>query len=159
MNIQTKFERKTISYDELLEKFKQLLRLNGLKYTIQREIILEVLYNCEEHLSPEALQSLIQKKYPEVKIGIATIYRTLSLLEDSEIVTSLSFDATGKKYEVGTKDHHDHLICTECGDIFEFVDNEIEKRQKEIAKHLNFTITDHTMHIYGICESCSLKKK
>ena len=128
--MQQNFSDKTLEYAELLEKFKRLLKSNALKFTIQREVILEALYNSDEHLTPEALHRLIQKNYPELKIGIATVYRTLSLLEEAEIVTSLSFGTQGKKYELGAKEHHDHMICTVCGDITEFVDTEIEKRQE-----------------------------
>ena len=151
---QNSFTSRTIEYAALLEEFKTLLKKNGEKFTIQREIILETLYNSDEHLTPEALHQLIQKEHPELKTGIATIYRTLSRLEESDIVTSLSFGAQGKKYELGAKDHHDHMICTECGNITEFVDDEIEKRQELIAKKFDFKISDHSMQIYGLCKNC-----
>jgi len=152
--IHTDFHNKTIQYDELLENFKKLLKENNLKFTIQREVILETLYNSDEHLTPESLHHLIQQTHPELKTGIATVYRTLALLEGSDIVTSLSFGAQGKKYELGMKEHHDHLICTVCGEITEFVDEEIEKRQHVIAETLGFTMKDHSMQIYGICKEC-----
>lgn len=148
------FTARTIEYDALLEEFKTLLKKNGEKFTIQREIILETLYNSDEHLTPEALHQRIQQEHPELKTGIATIYRTLSRLEESDIVTSLSFGAQGKKYELGAKDHHDHMICTECGDIAEFVDDAIEERQEKIAKQFGFKIQDHSMQLYGICQNC-----
>lgn len=148
------FTSRTIEYEKLLEEFKALLKKNGEKFTIQREVILETLYNSDEHLTPEALHQLIQKQHPELKTGIATIYRTLSRLEESDIVTSLSFGVQGKKYELGAKDHHDHMICTECGNIIEFVDEEIEKRQHKIADEFGFKMTDHSMQIYGICSDC-----
>ena len=151
---QQSFTTRTIEYDTLLEEFKKLLKKNGEKFTIQREIILETLYNSDEHLTPEALHQLIQKEHPELKTGIATIYRTLSRLEESDIVTSLSFGAQGKKYELGAKDHHDHMICTDCGEITEFVDEEIEKRQESIAQEFGFKIQDHSMQIYGLCQTC-----
>jgi len=150
----TNFNDRTIEYEKLLNNFKILLKKNALKFTIQREVILEVLYTSDEHLTPESLHNLIQQKFPELKIGIATVYRTLSLLEESNIVTSLSFGAQGKKYELGAKNHHDHLICTECGSITEFVDEEIEKRQNKIANKLGFNMQDHSMQIYGICKNC-----
>lgn len=156
-NITTDFNNKTVEYEQLLSDFKQLLKKNSLKFTIQREVILETLYNSNEHLTPEALHHLIQEKYPELNTGIATVYRTLSLLEDSHVVTSLSFGAQGKKYELDVKIHHDHLICTECGKITEFVDAEIEKRQQIITEKLHFKMTDHSMQIYGICKECQDK--
>ncbi len=153
-NISTNFEARTIEYDDLLNDFKQLLKNNSLKFTIQREVILETLYNSDAHLTPESLHHLIQEKHPDLKTGIATVYRTLALLEESNMVTSLSFGAQGKKYELGAKEHHDHLICTECGTITEFVDEEIEARQHLITDKLGFKMSDHSMQIYGICKNC-----
>ncbi|MDP3464221.1 MAG: Fur family transcriptional regulator [Sulfuricurvum sp.] len=155
----TDFTERTIEYTKLLSDFKQLLKANGLKFTIQREVILEMLYNSDEHLTPEGLHHLIQEKHPDLNTGIATVYRTLSLLEDSAMVTSLSFGAQGKKYELGAKDHHDHIICTECGSISEFVDEEIELKQKKIAEKLGFLMQEHSMQIYGICKECQNKIK
>lgn len=150
----TDFTERTVEYNKLLADFKLLLKANGLKFTIQREVILETLYTSDEHLTPEALHHLIQKKHPELNTGIATVYRTLALLEDSDMVTSLSFGAQGKKYELGAKDHHDHLICTQCGSIIEFADEAIEMRQQEVAKELGFKMEEHSMQIYGICKNC-----
>lgn len=159
MNAYTDFTERTVEYNKLLSDFKQLLKANGLKFTIQREVILEMLYNSDEHLTPEGLHHLIQQKHPELNTGIATVYRTLSLLEDSEMVTSLSFGAQGKKYELGAKDHHDHIICTACGTITEFVDEQIEHRQKEITEALGFVMQEHSMQIYGICKNCQTASK
>jgi len=156
-DISTNFSNRTVEYNQLLEDFKKLLKKNNLKFTIQREVILESLYDSEEHLTPESLQQVIQNKYSELKVGIATVYRTLSLLEDSKMVTSLSFGAQGKKYELGAKNHHDHLICTVCGNITEFVDEQIEIRQHKIADELGFKMQDHSMQIYGICKECQEK--
>jgi len=153
-NVNTDFNDRTVEYEQLLSDFKQLLKKNNLKFTIQREVILETLYNSDEHLTPEALHHLIQEQQPDLKTGIATVYRTLALLEESNVVTSLSFGAQGKKYELGAKEHHDHLICTHCGSITEFVDEEIEKRQHVITDELGFKMSDHSMQIYGICKSC-----
>jgi Fur family ferric uptake transcriptional regulator len=155
--INTKFNDKTVEYEQLLNNFRELLKKNNLKFTIQREVILETLYHSNEHLTPESLHHLIQEKYPDLKTGIATIYRTLALLEDSSMVTSLSFGAQGKKYELGAKNHHDHMICTKCGNIIEFVDQDIEDKQQQIADSIGFRISDHSMQIYGICKKCQNK--
>ncbi len=153
-DITTNFNDRTIKYKQLLIDFKDILKKNSLKFTIQREVILETLYSSDEHLTPESLHHLLQLKHSQLKIGIATVYRTLALLEDSEMVTSLSFGAQGKKYELGAKEHHDHLICTECGTITEFVDEKIEARQHSITDALGFKMSDHSMQIYGICKNC-----
>ncbi len=157
-DITTDFNARTVEYKQLLSDFKSLLKKNNLKFTIQREVILETLYNSDEHLTPESLHHLIQEKYPDLKTGIATVYRTLALLEDSSMVTSLSFGAQGKKYELGAKNHHDHMICTECGNITEFVDEQIEERQHKIADELGFKMSDHSMQIYGVCKKCQTQQ-
>jgi len=143
-----------IEYPLLLEQFQTLLKENTLKFTKQRELVLKFLYENDGHFTPEDIYTLLKQQYPDVNIGIATVYRTLSLLETSQIASSISFGVQGKKYELGLKKHHDHLICTKCGDIIEFFDEVIEERQEEIAKKFNFQMTDHTMKIVGLCENC-----
>lgn len=147
-----------IAYSTLLETFRKLLKDNKLKFTRQRELVFKTLYDNEGHFTPEDLSSLIKEQHPDLTISIPTIYRTLSLLEESGLVDSLSFGAKGKKYEFGLKEHHDHLICNQCGKLIEFQDAVIEKRQEEIAKKFNFKMTDHTMNIKGICEECQKKQ-
>ncbi len=148
----------TISYDNVLENFKKLLKQNNLKYTTQRELILKIIYDNSGHFTPEDIYNLIKKNYPDIKLGIATIYRTLTLLEDANIVSSISFGAQGKKYEFGLKEHHDHLVCIECGKIEEFFDDTIEKQQEAIAEKFNFKMTNHVLKIIGICKDCQKKK-
>jgi len=143
-----------IEYPLLLEKFQTLLKENALKFTKQRELVLKFLYENNGHFTPEDIYTLLKEQHPDVNIGIATVYRTLALLETSEIASSISFGVQGKKYELGLKKHHDHLICTKCGNIIEFYDETIEERQEEIAKKFNFQMTDHTMKITGLCEKC-----
>jgi Fur family ferric uptake transcriptional regulator len=143
-----------IEYSLLLEKFQALLKENALKFTKQRELVLKFLYENKGHFTPEDIYTLLKEQYPDVNIGIATVYRTLTLLETSQIASSISFGVQGKKYELGLKKHHDHLICTKCGTIIEFFDETIEKKQEEIAKKFNFKMTDHTMKITGLCEKC-----
>ena len=143
-----------IAYPLLLEKFQSLLKENTLKFTKQRELVLKFLYDNDGHFTPEDIYTLLKQENPDINIGIATVYRTLALLETSQIASSISFGVQGKKYELGLKKHHDHLICTKCGKIIEFFDDVIEERQEAIAKKFNFKMTDHTMKIVGLCENC-----
>lgn len=148
-----------MNYDKLLEDFKYLLKENGLKFTNQRELILKFLYENNQHLTPEEIHDHLKHIYPNVTIGIATVYRTLTLLEDAGVITSISFGAQGKRYEFGLKKHHDHLVCTSCGEIFEFFDEIIEERQKKIAQKFNFLMTDHSMKLMGLCTRCQQSSK
>ena len=148
----------TISYDDVLESFKKLLKSNNLKYTTQRELILKVIYDNNGHFTPEDIYNLIKEAYPDVKLGIATVYRTLTLLEDEAMVSSISFGTQGKKYEFGLTEHHDHLVCLKCGNIEEFYDETIERQQEEIAKKFNFKMSNHVMKITGTCSACVAKQ-
>ena len=143
-----------ISNEEAIEELKKIVKQKGLKYTEQREIVLSLLIHAEDHLSAEEVYNEIKSKHTDSNIGIATVYRALSFLEEVDLITSITFGSDGKKYESNAKSHHDHLICTECGKIVEFVDDEIEKRQERIAKKNKFKITNHSMQLYGICEDC-----
>jgi len=149
----------TLSFDELLEEFKVLLKANKLKFTAQREIILRTLYENPKHFTPENLYDLVKKKHPDLNTGITTVYRTLNLLEENGIATSISLGVAGKKFEIGNKPHHDHLICEDCGKIVEFEDDEIEQLQQEISKMNDFVLTGHLMQLYGVCKECQNKKK
>jgi len=148
----SKFEK--LSYDELLEEFKALLKQNSLKFTSQREIILKTLYKNQDHFTPENLYLLIKESYPDLNIGITTVYRTLNLLEENNFASSISFGVSGKKFELNNKSHHDHLICQNCGKIVEFHNEKIEQLQQEIANIHNFKLNDHLMQLYGICKEC-----
>ena len=146
-----------LDYEALLETFKTLLKSNNLKFTSQREAILRTLYDNPDHFTPENLYLLVKEKYPESNVGVTTVYRTLNLLEENDIATSISFGSQGKKFELGNKPHHDHLICEKCGKIVEFENDEIEQLQEKIAKIYNFKLTNHLMQLYGICEACQDK--
>lgn len=146
-----------MEYDSLLERFKEILKQNNLKFTKQREAVLKTLYNHDEHFSPESLYMQIKDCHPELNVGIATVYRTLNLLEDSNIATSLSFGAAGKKYELANKPHHDHMICKTCNKIIEFENDALEHQQENIAKSHGFKLTGHLMQLYGICKECQKK--
>ena len=142
------------NYEEIIEELKKIVKQKGLKYTEQREIVLSILLQADGHLTAEEVYNQIKKDYPNSNVGIATVYRALSFLEEVDLITSITFGTDGKKYESNAKSHHDHLICTSCGKIIEFMDDEIEKRQDKIAKKNKFKITSHSMQLYGTCETC-----
>ncbi len=146
-----------VEYSFLLDELMQLLKKSGLKFTRQREAILRALYENEGHFSPEDIHRFVSDQNPDLNVGIATIYRTLTLLEEAGLAESISFDKDGKKYEIGLKKHHDHLVCIQCGAIIEFTDDVIEERQEAIARKYRFQMTDHTMKIVGLCEACQKK--
>jgi Fur family ferric uptake transcriptional regulator len=146
-----------MEYDTLLERFKEILKRNNLKFTKQREVVLKTLYNNHDHFTPEDLYLLIKKRHSALNVGIATVYRTLNLLEESDMVTSITFGSQGKRFELANRPHHDHMICRSCGMISEFEDPTIEKRQLAVAKEHGFVLTNHLMQLYGICSACQKK--
>ncbi len=148
-----------MSYDELLDTFKSILKNDGLKFTSQREAILATLYENQGHFTSENLYLLLKEKYPDLSIGIATVYRTLALLEENGLVSSISLGIQGKKFEIANKPHHDHLICDHCGKIVEFENEEIETLQQKVAEANGFELTSHMMQLYGICSACQAKLK
>lgn len=139
---------------KVIDELKKIVKQKGLKYTEQREVVLKILMHAQDHLTAEEIYNLIKIKEPDSNIGIATVYRALSFLEEVDLIASIAFGSEGKKYESNAKAHHDHLICTSCGKIVEFVDEEIEKRQEKIAKQNNFKVTSHSMQLYGVCSAC-----
>jgi Fur family ferric uptake transcriptional regulator len=139
---------------EIINKLKQIIKQKGLKYTKQREVIFETILNCKKHLGAEELYSIILQKYPNEKIGIATIYRALAFLEDVNLISSISVGKDAKKFETSFKEHHDHLICVKCNKIIEFVNERIEQEQEKTAKENGFKLLNHTMYLYGICKDC-----
>ena len=142
------------SYKQIINLLKDSVKKRGLKYTKQREIVLEVLLKAKEHLNAEEIHKQITNQYPNEKIGIATVYRALAFLEEVNLVLSISFNKEGKKYEINYKTHHDHLICVKCGKIIEFTNEQIEQAQEKIAQDNGFELINHTMYLYGICSDC-----
>jgi len=145
------------SFEEYKEKLKEIVKSKGLKYSTQREEILKVLYNSNKHLTPEEIYQEVKKI--NSSIGLATVYRALSFLENEGLVNSISFGIEGKKYELNRGSHHDHMICLNCNKIIEFYDDELEALQEKIAKKLGFKLITHELNMYGICKECQKRSK
>ena len=131
------------------------LKEAGLKATLPRLKILEILENSSElqrHMSAEEVYDLLRGQ--DEKIGLATIYRVLTQFEAAGLVTRHNFEGGHAGFELNEGEHHDHILCVKCGRVEEFVDETIEQRQKDIADKHGFTITDHSLTIYGICSDC-----
>ena len=119
----------------------------GIKLTHQRKVIAKVVSKAEDH--PDA--NLIFKRSTKIdsRISMATVYRTMKLLEDSGIVLVRDFGDGRARYEISSNEHHDHLIDIEDGKVIEFVDDQIEKLQHDVAKKLGYDLTGHRMEWYG----------
>jgi len=120
----------------------------GLKLTLPRMKILELLENSEDrHLKAEDIYKMLLDSGEE--IALATVYRVLTQFETAGLVTRHHFDGGHAVFEIDDGEHHDHLVDMASGKVVEFYDEAIEQRQKEIADKYNFTITEHTMVLYG----------
>ncbi|HZH34220.1 MAG TPA: transcriptional repressor [Pyrinomonadaceae bacterium] len=138
--------------------FLNYVQKYGLRRTAQRDLILEVFLRTEEHLSSEALYDLVKQEDPTV--GQTTVYRTLKLLTEAGLAREVRFGDNRTHYEHHyNHEHHDHMICTECGKIIEFFSAELEAMQDEIAAKYNFTITQHSLRMLGLCEDCETTAK
>lgn len=132
------------------------LKKAGLKVTTPRLKILQILEKSKEHhLSAEDIYRVLLESGDD--IGLATVYRVLTQFEDAGLVVRHNFEGDQAVFELDHGTHHDHLVCVKCGRVEEFVDNVIEKRQEEIARNAGYSITDHSLNIYGICAKCQKK--
>ncbi len=143
------------------QKEKQILlehiQKAGLRKTGQRDLILEVFLQTEEHLSSEDLYWLVQKKDPA--LGHTTVYRTLKLLTEAGLAREVRLGDGKTYYEHHFEhEHHDHMICTECGKVIEFFSPELEAMQDEMAEKYNFKPTHHSLRILGFCDVCQQKE-
>lgn len=133
----------------------------GLKATIPRLRILDIFQKAasegERHLTADQVFSMLRDEGEDV--GLATVYRVLSQFEVAGILRRHHFESDSATYELGEPEHHDHLVCVQCGKVEEFVDVEIERRQQEIADRYGFALEHHTLCLYGICKECREKNQ
>ena len=119
----------------------------GLRLTDQRKLIAQVMSESEDHPDVDELHKRVNKL--DAKISIATVYRTVKLFEEAGIFAKHEFKGTKARYEQTTREHHDHLIDINTGEIIEFVNQDIEKLQKEVAAKLGYKLVDHRLELYG----------
>ncbi|MEM6762452.1 MAG: Fur family transcriptional regulator [Pseudomonadota bacterium] len=134
---------------ETLKTARQLedaLRAEGVRITRQRAAILKVLAEAEDH--PDATELHRRARLIDESVSLATVYRTLSALEDQGIVHRHSFEGTPSRFETTEADHHDHIIDVDSGDVIEFRSDKIERLQAEIARELGFEVVRHRLELY-----------
>lgn len=134
------------------------LRNKGLKATFPRLKILNVFSKAKtrHHSAEDVYRALIAE---DIDIGLATVYRVLTQFEQAGILVRSQFDGGKSVFEFNDGEHHDHLICTNCDKVLEFVDEEILERQQMIAKQHDFILENRTMILYGICPDCAKSNK
>jgi Fur family transcriptional regulator, ferric uptake regulator len=139
--------------DREITRFQDFLQQQGLKLTAERTALVREIFSIHYHF--EADELLFKMKEKNVKISRATVYRTLELLVKSGMVRRVHLGEDHYHYEhVTGNSHHDHLICTTCGGVIEFHDEELERLQLAICAKKKFTPTFHNLQILGVCDAC-----
>ena len=131
------------------------LKSTGLKATLPRLKILEIFQKGKQrHMTAEDVFRVLLLEHSDV--GLATVYRVLAQFEQADILVRSHFESGKAVYELNEGQHHDHLVCLDCGRVEEFFDAEIEQRQHAVAKAKGFTIADHALSLYAHCtrEAC-----
>ena len=119
----------------------------GVRLTDQRKLVAQVMSESQEHPDVDELHQRVSKL--DSKISIATVYRTVKLFEEAGIVSKHDFKGNKARYEQAPNEHHDHLIDINTGEITEFVNEDIEKLQKQVAEKLGYKLVDHRLELYG----------
>jgi Fur family ferric uptake transcriptional regulator len=134
------------------------LKSTGLKATIPRLKILEVFQRSSlRHMSAEDVFKVLLLENSDV--GLATVYRVLTQFEQASILSRSQIEGGKSVYELNEGQHHDHLVCLDCGKVEEFYDPEIENRQQAVAQAKGFTITDHALSLYARCTKTACPNK
>ena len=134
-----------------IEVLNRYIAEKGLKSTRQRNLIVESFFAAGGHLNVEQLLTRVREQ--DRRVSAATVYRTMKLLTECGLAQPRHFGDGQTRYETAG-DHHDHLICTGCGHIVEFENDEIERLQLAVAKRHGFQVTHHKMELYGLCLKC-----
>ena len=119
----------------------------GVRLTDQRKLIAKAMSESKDHPDVDELHQRVNKL--DAKISIATVYRTVKLLEEAGIVSKHDFRGNKARYEQAAEEHHDHLIDVNTGEITEFVNEDIEKLQRQVAEKLGYKLVDHRLELYG----------
>lgn len=130
------------------------LKEAGLKTTLPRLKVLSILESSKvRHLSAEDVYRVLLEE--DESIGLATVYRVLTQFVDAGLVIRHNFEGDRAVFELNNEDHHDHMVCMDCGKVIEFIDPRIEELQLKVADQHDFTIQDHALTLYGLCKRCN----
>ena len=137
-----------MSLKKTISRIEELCAKNGVKITQQRRIIAGVISEAKDH--PDANEVFLRSNKIDPRISLATVYRTIKLFEENNVLNRIDFGGKRARYEeLDENAHHDHLIDVDSGEIIEFLDEEIEELQAKIAKKLGYQLVDHRMELFG----------
>jgi Fur family ferric uptake transcriptional regulator len=134
------------------KKITTTLKNHGYKLTPQRRAIISAIASSLDHLTPTALYQKVRQEYPT--IGLVTIYRTLDILAELELICELHAGGSCRSYTIAAPGHHHHLICVECGEVIDFSGYNLDELEKRLCQETGFEIEGHLLEFIGRCQNC-----
>jgi Fur family ferric uptake transcriptional regulator len=142
-----------VDVEALMVSLRAFMKSKGLHESTTRDLVVETFLSAREHLGLDDILQRVRARHPGV--GMATVYRTMRLLEEAGLVQARHFGSGPTLYEVSVgRPHHDHLVCEECGQILEFVNEPIERLQEKVAAQHGFELLRHRHELFGVCARC-----
>ena len=133
-------------------KVVAVLRRHGYKLTPQRQAVIQVITSSQDHLTPATIHKKVCQDQPN--IGLVTIYRTLEILAELELICELHAGGICRSYTISTPQHHHHLICSNCGTVIDFTGHDLSELEQSLSKQSGFRIDGHLLEFFGLCQAC-----
>lgn len=128
------------------------LRRPGYKLTSQRRAVIQAIISSQDHLTPATIYQKVHQNHPN--IGLVTVYRTLEILTELELICELHAGGICRSYTISTSQHHHHLICSNCGTVIDFTSRELNELEQSLSKESGFRIDGHLLEFFGLCQAC-----
>jgi len=128
------------------------LRRHGYKLTPQRQAVIRVIASSQDHLTPAIIHKKVRHDHPS--IGLVTVYRTLEILAELELICELHAGGVYHSYTISNPQHHHHLICTSCGTVIDFTGHDLGELEQRLSKESRFRIDSHLLEFFGLCQAC-----
>ncbi len=128
------------------------LRQYGYKLTPQRRAVIQAITSSQDHLTPASIYKRVRQDYPN--IGLVTVYRTLEILTELELICELHSGGIRRSYTISTPQHHYHLICSNCSTVIDFTGHDLSELEQDLSKESGFRIDGHLLEVFGLCQAC-----
>jgi len=128
------------------------LRRHGYKLTPQRQAVIRVIASSQGHLTAASIHEKVHRHYPN--IGLVTVYRTLEILAEMELICKLPAGGFSHSYTLSTPQHHHHLICSNCGTVIDFTGHNLAELEQRLSRESKFRIDSHLLEFFGLCQAC-----
>ncbi len=129
-----------------------VLRRHGYKLTPQRRVIIRTIASTQDHLTPAEIYEKVHQDHPN--FGLVTIYRTLDMLAKLELICELHAGGSCHSYTISAREHHHHLICSNCGKVVDFTGYDLGELEQRLSLETGFEIEDHLLEFIGLCQAC-----